>query len=111
VSPIADSQASNLDSYNISPRQWIKIELYLKNKLATIKEGVFVGPQIRQLIQHVKFEDQLSEVEKAAWKTLKNVTTNFLGEIVRQKTIVIWWLILYSPIKPQGVICLWRCIS
>jgi hypothetical protein len=46
---------------------------------AEIKEGVFVGPQIRELIQDVKCEDQLSEVEKAAWKSLKNVTTNFLG--------------------------------
>jgi hypothetical protein len=58
--------------------------MYLKNKLprtsdAKIKEGVFVGPQIRDLIQDVKFEDQLSEVEKAAWKSLKNVTTKLLG--------------------------------
>jgi len=30
-------------------------------------------------MQDVKFEDQLSEVEKAAWKSLKNVTTNILG--------------------------------
>jgi len=42
------------------------------------KEGVLVGPQIRELIQDVKLEDQLSEVEKAAWKSFKNVTTNFL---------------------------------
>jgi hypothetical protein len=27
---------------------------------------VFAGPQIRELIQDVKFEDQLSEFEKAA---------------------------------------------
>jgi hypothetical protein len=26
----------------------------------------------------VKFEDQLSEVERAAWKSFQNVTTNFL---------------------------------
>jgi hypothetical protein len=29
---------------------------------ANIKDGVFVGPQIRDLIQDVIFEDQLSEV-------------------------------------------------
>jgi hypothetical protein len=45
-----------------------------------IKEVVFVGPQIRELIQDVKFQDQLSEVDKAAWKSLKNVTTNFFGK-------------------------------
>jgi DNA repair photolyase len=33
---------------------------------AKIKVGVFVGPQIKELIQDIKFEDQLSEVEAAA---------------------------------------------
>jgi hypothetical protein len=78
---------------------------------AKIKEGVFAGPQIRELIQDVKFEDQLREVKKAAWKTLKNVTNNFFCENIRQKTFVIWWLILYNPTKLWGVICLQRCIS
>jgi bacterioferritin-associated ferredoxin len=35
---------------------------------AKIKEAIFVGPQIRELIQDVKYEDQPSEVEKAPWK-------------------------------------------
>jgi hypothetical protein len=57
---------------------------YLKNKFPRIsdaksKEGAFVGPQIRELLQDVKYEDQLSEVENAAWKSFKNVTTNFCG--------------------------------
>ena len=43
--------------------------IYLKNKFSRIsdveiKEGVFVGCQIRELIQDVKFEGQLNEVEK-----------------------------------------------
>jgi hypothetical protein len=38
---------------------------------------VFVGP--RELIVEVKFEDQLREVEKATQKSLKNVTTNIMG--------------------------------
>ena len=59
--------------------------MYLKNQLprtidAINKEGVFVGPEIIQLIQDIEFENQLSEVEKVAWKTLKNVTTSFLGK-------------------------------
>ena len=58
--------------------------MYLKDKVprisdATIKEGVFVGPQIRELIQSVKSEDQLREVEKVAQKSFKYVTTSFLG--------------------------------
>jgi hypothetical protein len=45
--------------------------MYLKNKFirksdAKIKEGVFVGPQIRELLQDAKFEAQLREVQKAA---------------------------------------------
>jgi hypothetical protein len=40
--------------------------MYLKNKCprgsdAKTKEGVFVGPQIRELIQNVKSEDRLCE--------------------------------------------------
>jgi hypothetical protein len=43
--------------------------MYLKNKFARardakIKEKVFVGPQIRELITDVIFEDQLSEMAK-----------------------------------------------
>jgi len=47
----------------------------LKDK---IKDGVCVGPQIRWWIQDVKYEYRLSEVEKAAWNSLENVTTIFL---------------------------------
>jgi hypothetical protein len=59
--------------------------MYLKNKFprisdAKIKEGIFVGPQIRELIQDVKFEEQLSEVETAACKSFKNVTKSFFGK-------------------------------
>ena len=47
--------------------------IYLKNKFprirdAKIKELVFAGHQIRELIQDIKSEDQLSEVEKTVWK-------------------------------------------
>jgi len=33
-----------------------------------IKEGIFVGPQIRALIGDGKFEDLLSQIEKSTWK-------------------------------------------
>jgi len=56
--------------------------MYLKNKFirisdAKIKEGVFVGPQIWELMQEGKFEDQLREVGKAAWKSFNNAATIF----------------------------------
>jgi hypothetical protein len=43
------------------------------------RRGIF-WTQLRRLIQDIKFEDKLSEVEKAKWKSLKNITTNFWGE-------------------------------
>ena len=56
--------------------------LHLKNKFprisdAKIKEPVFVGPHIGELIQDVKYADQLSEVEKSAWKSFKKIPTFF----------------------------------
>ena len=58
--------------------------LYLKEKFprvsdAKIKEGVFVGPQIRTLIKDVKFDGLLSKKEKIAWNAFKDVVKNFLG--------------------------------
>jgi hypothetical protein len=66
--------------------------MYLKNRFpkisdAKIKEQVFVGPQIGELIQDVKFEDQLSEVEKQHGNH-SQISQQILGEIVRQKSIV-----------------------
>ena len=59
--------------------------MYLSKKFprlssAKIKEGVFVGPQIRELQKDSHFEECLSPKEKKnAWVSFKNVTQNFLG--------------------------------
>jgi hypothetical protein len=57
--------------------------MYLKHKCprlsdAKIKEGIFVGPQIKELIKDEQFEEQLNEVGKASWQAVKNVTKSFL---------------------------------
>ncbi|UYV63393.1 hypothetical protein LAZ67_2003945 [Cordylochernes scorpioides] len=57
---------------------------YLKQKIssiseAMIKEGIFVGPQIRELQQDGNFQNSLNEVEAAAWNSFRNVCKNFLG--------------------------------
>lgn len=57
---------------------------YLREKFpkvsdAKIKEGIFVGPQIRELLKDNIFEEKLSLLEKSAWKSFKNVAQNFLG--------------------------------
>ena len=46
---------------------------------AKIKEGVFVGPQIRQLHQDEIFEHLLNDVDKEAWISFREVVNNFLG--------------------------------
>ncbi|KAI6651169.1 Receptor-type tyrosine-protein phosphatase epsilon-like [Oopsacas minuta] len=44
-----------------------------------IKEGVFVGAQIRQVFRDPDFEKTLSELEMSAWDSFKWVCENFLG--------------------------------
>jgi hypothetical protein len=60
------------------------IFLYLQQKFsclseAKIKEGIFVGAQIRELTKDKTFDSVLNEVELAAWTVFKDVCSNFLG--------------------------------
>jgi len=46
--------------------------IYLRQKFpmlsdAKIKEGVFIGPQIRELLKDDNFKKSMSKNEKAAW--------------------------------------------
>ncbi|UYV65537.1 hypothetical protein LAZ67_3004625 [Cordylochernes scorpioides] len=59
---------------------------YLKQKCSSIsdekiKEGIFVGPQIRELLQDGDFQNSLNEIKVAAWNSFKNVCKNFLGSV------------------------------
>jgi hypothetical protein len=53
------------------------------------KKGYLLDSQIREVIQDVKSEDQLSEAEKAVLQSCKNIITHILQEIIRPKTIKI----------------------
>ena len=46
---------------------------------AKIKGGIFVGPQIRELMKTTQFEDVMTNVEKNAWISFKKVVKGFLG--------------------------------
>ena len=46
---------------------------------AKLKEGAFIGPQIRNLIKDEYFDKLLQGDEKAAWDTFKFVVKGFLG--------------------------------
>jgi len=48
-------------------------------RVAKIKEGVFIGPQIRQLFRDEQFDRILSGNEKRAWNDFRFVATNFLA--------------------------------
>jgi len=57
---------------------------YLKSKFprisdAKLKEGIFVGPQIRELIKDENFKIKLNDTEKRAWTAFVEVCHNFLG--------------------------------
>lgn len=57
---------------------------YLREKFsqvsdAKIKEGIFVGPQIRKVIADRHFEELLSGKELDAWVAFKSIVANFLG--------------------------------
>ena len=59
--------------------------LYLKKKFpkisdAKIKEGIFVGPQIRQLIFDNDFQAAMEESELRAWCAFKGVCNGLLGK-------------------------------
>jgi len=57
---------------------------YLRNKCpnvsdAKIKEGIFIGPQIRELMQDKHFDEDLNGTERNAWLFLKRILKDFLG--------------------------------
>lgn len=54
-------------------------EKFPKLSDAKVKEGIFVGPQIREVLKDSKFEDTLTRLELKAWQAFKWLCENFLG--------------------------------
>jgi len=57
---------------------------YVRNKFRNvsdtkIKEGIFIGPQIRELMQDKLFDEDLNETERNAWLSFKRICKDFLG--------------------------------
>ena len=46
---------------------------------AKLTEGIFGGPQIREVLIDPKFEKELTSIELCAWKAFKWLCANFLG--------------------------------
>ena len=54
-------------------------EIFPKLSEAKIKEGIFVGPQIRQLINDKSFEQKQHDQEKVGYTFFVNVVQHILG--------------------------------
>jgi len=57
---------------------------YVRNKFPNvsdtkIKEGIFIGPQIRELMQDKQFDEDLKETERNARLSFKRICKDFLG--------------------------------
>ena len=57
---------------------------YARNKFpnmsdAKIKKGIFIGPQIREMVQDKQFNEDLNETERNAWLSLKRICKDFVG--------------------------------
>ena len=46
---------------------------------AKLKEGMFVGPQIREVLKDTDFEELLNLKELRAWEASKSACSGFLG--------------------------------
>ncbi|KAI6653126.1 hypothetical protein LOD99_3962 [Oopsacas minuta] len=51
---------------------------------AKLKEGVFVGPQIRQVFRDPDFEKTLSQLEMSAWNSFNGFVKTFWAQEVVQ---------------------------
>ena len=54
-------------------------EVFSKLSDAKLREGIFVGPDIRKLLKDENFDMKLNNVELEAWKSFKDVVHGFLG--------------------------------
>ena len=48
---------------------------------AKVKEGIFVGPQIRNIMNDTAFVDMLNDIERRAWIAFTAVVKDFLGNV------------------------------
>ena len=55
------------------------ISKFPRLSIAKIKEGIFIGPQIRELFSDEHFAGLLTKKEHAAWESFRAVALNFLG--------------------------------
>jgi len=79
---------------------------YVRNKFpnmsdAKIKDGIFIGPHIRELMQDKQFDEDLNETERNAWLSFKRICKDFLGNhtAVNYQDVVQDLLTLYKAME------------
>jgi hypothetical protein len=53
--------------------------MFPKLSEAKVKGGIFVGPQIRKMLNSDELENKMTAQEKKAWQAFRNVVDGFLG--------------------------------
>jgi len=46
---------------------------------AKINEGIYIGPQVKQLFQDLDFKNKFNAADRRSWVAFENVFSNFLG--------------------------------
>jgi hypothetical protein len=54
-------------------------QIFPKTSEAKMKEGIFLGPQIKQLFEDGDFSTKLNAAESKVWDAFENVCRTFLG--------------------------------
>ena len=52
---------------------------FFKMSGAKMKEGIFFGPQITQILEYQAFSSKLNSTEIRTWKAYENICRNFIG--------------------------------
>ena len=55
------------------------LHVFPGHSAAKLKEGIFLGPQIREVLKDTDFEELLKLKELRAWEAFKSVSSGFLG--------------------------------
>ena len=66
-------------AYDSDGFKHLKEKFVAKKTDAKLKAGIFVGPEIRELICDKEFRNKLTSLELTAWDSFVQVVQNFLG--------------------------------
>jgi hypothetical protein len=75
--------------------------MFTKVSDANSEEGIFIGPQIRELMQDKQFDEDLNETERNAWLSFKRICKDLLGnhKVANYQDVV---QDLLTSCKPMG---------